>query len=272
MKPKAFFRKHGSTILTVLTIAGTIGAVISAVKAKPKYDKLVEERTKEREDNKEEFTKKDKAECLVKAYGVTAAITAVTAGCAVGAKILDAKEMAKRSAESAALLAMSEKGKKMYQEIAESKLTPKQAAEVRDEIAKRKTEELFGNLREGEIDDIIEDVDTCEGPAPGRQLIAETWGGTIFADDPVKFEKRFNDFNVLYLGHDHDYVPVTDWYDHMKINVGRNKAAQYGGWGYDVKKIEFSWVPFPISSGPYKGRIVWAMQFKEDSEPLDIDR
>lgn len=272
MKAKAFFRKHGSTILTMFTVASTIAAVISATKAKPKYDKLVEERKKEREDKKEEFTKKDKVECIVKAYGITAGLTALAAGCAVGAKIVDAKEMARRSAESAALLAVSEKGKKMYQEIAESKLKPKQVQEINEEIAKRKTEEIFGGLREGEIDDIIDDVDSYEGPAPGKQIIADTWSGTIWADDPVKVEKRFNDFNVLYLGHDHDYVELSEYYDHMKINIGRNRSAQYGGWGYDVKKIEFGWVPFPISSGPYKGKIVWAMQFKQDSEPLDIQR
>lgn len=268
MKLKAFFQKHGSSVLTALAVVGTISAVVSAVKAKPKYDKLVEEKRKEKE-NDEPLTKKEVVTCAAKAYAVTAGITAVAVGCAIGAKAAGAKEVARTAAEGTAMLAASKKMHDEYKEVVEGKLKPKQLDEVRDELAKRRTEDLFTNMTQMEADDLTEEV---EGPVPGRQYLADAWSGTVWVDDPVKVERRFNDFNVLYLGHDHDYVPAYEYYDHMKIKVGRTQSIQHGGWAYDVKSISFDWITYPITTGPLKGKIVWAMQFKDGDEPLDINK
>lgn len=265
---KVNIKKGLPIFLTAAAIAGAIGAVVSAVKCKPKYDSLVESKRKEKEEAGEELTKKDVLKCAFKAYWLPGVIIAAAAACGIGSNYISSKRIAEEALKGATMVAAGKKVHEEYVNVVESKLKPKEVAEINDEVAKRRTEALFEGLKEGDLAELEEEL---EGPAPGKQLMADTWTGTIFVADPVVMERRFNDFNVDYIN-GNDFVELSEYYDHMRIPVGRTSSVQYGGWDYDQKKIEFGWTMFPIASGPYKGKIVWAMQFRPGSEPLGISR
>lgn len=268
MNFKAFAKKNAPIALTILAIGAGVSAIITAVKSKPKYDELVEQKRKEKEEAKEELTKKDVIKCAFKAYWIPAVLMAAAAACGLASNYISSKRITEEAIKGATMVAASKKVHDEYVNVVESKLKPKQVEEINDEMAKRRTEAIFEKIREGDLDDLEEELD---GPAPGKQLMADTWTGTVFVGDPDELERRFNSFNADYIIGHNNYVSLSDYYDDMRIPVGKTKHVQYGGWDYDQKKIEFGWTMFPISSGPYKGKIVWAMQFKPGSEPLAID-
>lgn len=271
MKFKAKFKKHLPVILTGAAIGAAIAGVVVAVKSKPKYDSLVEETRKEKEANGEELTKKDILKCAFKAYWIPGVIIAAAAACGIGSNYISSKRIAEEVVRGATATAAAKKVHEEYVEAVESKLKPKQVDEIHDEIAKKRTERIFEDIKEGDID--LEGIDdVVDGPVPGRQVLVDCWSGTVFVDDPVKLEKRFNSFNADYIIGNNNFVELSEYYDHMRIPVGKTQSVLFGGWEYDQEKLEFGWTTFPISSGPYKGRIVWAMQFRSGSEPLGINR
>ena len=269
MKFKAFAKKNAPLALTLVCIGGALAAVITAAKRKPKFDALCEEKRKEKEEAKEEFTKKDVAKCAFKAYWVPAVILIASAACGLTSNYISSKRITEEAIKGASLVAASKKVHDEYVNVVESKIGPKKIEEINNEIAKKRTESIFENISEGSIGN-IDDVEDEEGPIPGKQIIADTWSGAVWVDDPVKLEKRFNDFNADFMN-GNEFVALEEYYDHMKIPVRGIQNIQYSGWDYEQKKLEFGWTVFPISSGPYKGKIVWAMQFRPGSEPLSVN-
>ena len=267
MNFKTFAKKNAPLALTLCAIGAGVAAMITAAKSKPKYDALVEEKRKEKEEAKEELTKTDVAKCVFKAYWLPGVLIAAAAACGLTSNYISSKRVAEEALKGATMVAAGKKVHEEYVNVVESKLKPKQVEEINDELAKRRTEAIFEKINDGDLDELEQELN---GPAPGKQLIADTWSGTVFVADPTEMEKRFNNFNADYIIGNNDYVPLADYYDDMRIPVGKTKAIQYGGWDYDQKKIEFGWTMFPISSGPYAGKIVWAMQFRPGSEPLAV--
>ena len=268
MNFKAFAKKNAPLALTLLGLGAGVAAVITAIKSKPKYDALVEEKRKEKEEAEEELTKKDVVKCAFKAYWLPAVLIAAAAACGLTSNYISQKRVAEEALKGATMVAAGKKVHEEYVNVVESKLKPKQVDEIHDEIAKRRTEAIFQNIREGDLDELEEEID---GPVPGKQLMADTWTGTVFVGDPTELEKRFNNFNSDYIIGHNNYVSLSDYYDELRIPVGKTKVVQYSGWDYDQKKIDFGWTMFPISSGPYAGKIVWAMMFRPGSEPLAIN-
>ena len=268
MKFKAFAKKHAPLALTLIAIGTGVAAAITAAKKKAKYDALVEETRKEKEEAKEELTKKDVVKCVFKAYWIPAILIAVAAGSALASNYISSKRITEEAIKGATMVAAGKKVHDEYVNVVESKLGPKKVEEINNEIAKRRAETILEAMpdRIAELDSVDEEGD---GPVPGKQLIADCWSGAVWVDDPVKLEKRFNDFNADYIT-GNEFVSLEEYYDHMKIPVKGIQNIQYGGWDYQQKKIEFGWTVFPISNGPNKGKIVWAMQFRPGSEPLSI--
>ena len=85
-------KKNAPTILTVLGVGGTIGSVVSAVKATPKAMILIEERKKK--ENKEKLTPLETVDSCWKVYLPTAGTTALSIACIIGANCVGLKQQA----------------------------------------------------------------------------------------------------------------------------------------------------------------------------------
>lgn len=262
---KAGIVKHAPTILTIAAIASTVGAVASAIVMRPKYDKIIEEKKKALKED-EKVTKKDILVAGMKAYWPTLILIAVSATCGVSANIINAK----RVAEYAGVAATTKELYDRYRESAEKHLKSKAKEEVADDIAKEKMEQVFSELPK---DVSIPKQKSFYGPKAGEpQLMCDVGTGTPFEGEANEIERRFNKFNSLYILKDHhDYIPATWFYEEMDIPVDAD-FIKHLGWAYDRKEpLEFTWVPYPIQSGPYAGKIVWGFQLRPGSEPLDVD-
>ena len=260
--------KKAPAILTVAAIVGTVGAVVSAVKRKPVYDRLIEEKQAEKKDG-EKVTKKEVAVAAMKAYWPTLILIAVSGACAIGSNVI----FAKRVTEYAAVAASTKKVYDEYREAAEKHLKPKAKEEVGDDIAKARMEKAFETLTpESKIPQMMEEVN---GPKSGEwQYMCDIWSGQIFWGERNTIEKGFNDFNSRYILQDHhDYIALSWLYDELKIPINdKIENLKHHGWAYDHKKaLEYMWVTYPITTGPLQGKIVWGFQLRPGSEPLDVD-
>lgn len=90
-KLELFFKRNGSTILTVLGAVGVIGTAVSAVMATPKAMKHIEEKKKEKG---EKLTKTEIIKVAAKDYIPAACIGFGTISCILGAHTLNKKQQA----------------------------------------------------------------------------------------------------------------------------------------------------------------------------------
>lgn len=259
--------KKAPLILTIGAIVGTVGAVVSAVRRKPVYDKIIEE-TKAKK-GEEKVTKKDVAVAAMKAYWPTLLLIVLSGGCAVGSNVI----FAKRVTEYTAVAASTKKVYDEYREAAEKHLKPKAKEEVGDEIAKTRMEKAVNSLNPDiKVPDTMEEI---TGPKPGDwQYMCDIWSGEIFWGERNSIEKGFNEFNSRYILQDtHDYIPLEWMYDELKIPMNKQvQNIKHHGWAYDHKNaLEYMWVTYPVTTGPLQGKIVWGFQLRPGSEPLDLD-
>ena len=271
MKVKAIkhkIAKKAPLILTIGAIVGTVGAVVSAVKRKPIYDKIIEEKQAEMKEG-EEVGKKDIFVAVMKAYWPTLILIVVSGTCAIGSNVI----FAKRAAEYAAVAASTKKVYDEYREAAEKHLKPKAKEEVGDEIAKTKMQQVVETLTpESKVPEMAEELN---GPKSGEwQYMCDIWTGEVFWGERNTIEKRFNKFNSQYILQDnHDYIPLAWMYDELKVPVNSQiQSVKHMGWAYDHKKaLEFMWVTYTVTTGPLQGKILWGFQLRPGSEPLDLD-
>lgn len=88
---KKFYRKHGSTVLTVMGGAGVIATTVTAVKATPKALSLLDNAEKEKG---EELTKTEKIKIAGPSYVPSILIGSATLACIFGANILNKRHQA----------------------------------------------------------------------------------------------------------------------------------------------------------------------------------
>lgn len=134
MKPKRFFKKNASTILTVLGAAGVVATAVTAVQATPKAMRLIEEAKLEKGG---ELTKWEITQVAAPAYVPSLLIGVGTLGCIFGAQILNKRTQA-RLTSAYAFLSQTHKAYRkktidIYGEDADQK--------INEEIAKDQYEE-----------------------------------------------------------------------------------------------------------------------------------
>lgn len=143
-KTQYFFKKHSSTILTVMGIGGVVGTTILAVKATPKALKLLEEAKKDKGD---ELTPVEAVKVAWKPYIPSVICGFSTIACILGANYLNIKNQASLMSAYALLnnsyQEYKEKAKELHGEDAEKNIS--------HEIVKAKSqfedlEVLSGNL------------------------------------------------------------------------------------------------------------------------------
>lgn len=91
MRPNAFIKKHGSTILTTLGAVGVIGTAVSAVKETPKALYLLNEAKKEKG---EDLTVIEKVKVAGPVYIPSVIIGTSTIACIIGSNILNKRHQA----------------------------------------------------------------------------------------------------------------------------------------------------------------------------------
>lgn len=261
MKFKAKIKKQLPAILTGLAIAGTIGAVVSAVKCKPKYDKLVEEKRKEKEEKKEDLTKKDILVSAMKAYWPTLLLIAASAGCAIGSTYIGAR----RVAETAALASTTKKVYDEYRTAVEKKLKEKQKDEIIDDIAKTKMEKA-----EEKIKNIPSEHVQLYNKGRGDQLFYDSWSGRFFEADSIEdIRSAINSLNEEILNQ--PSVNVNTYYSYLGLPETKDgERLEWCTGENGFRCVDVRYVPKLIDDGPFKGRTCIALQFASGSEPFNI--
>ena len=259
---KASLSKHLPTILTVGAIVLTVGAVVTAVARKPKYDSLIDEKKKEATEKGKEVSKVDIAKCAVKAYWPTLLLIAASGACSIGSKKALTKQIVSASATAATYKKLSDD----YKDVVNSTLKPKQVEEIKDAVCKKQVNEVIDKVVDPEAIPFQKHYD---GPAPGMQLMADAWTGTLFNGDPEDIKRKLNKFNSEYMLRAEGDVLLKWYYMELDIPIdeGTSNCVKDAGWEIGSPIIEIRWVMWPIKSGPLAGKIVWAMQFEDKSEP-----
>ena len=261
MKAIKEIKKHAPAILTGLAIAGTIGAVVSAIKCKPKYDKIVEEKRTEKEKNGEKLTKKDILVSSMKAYWPTLILIAVSAGCAIGSTYIGAR----RVAETAAIASTTKKCYDEYRTAVEKKLKDKQKDEIIDDIAKTKMEKAEAKIKNAPAENVH-----IYNRGRGDQLFFDSWSGRYFeADSMEDIRAAINNLNEEILNQ--PSVDVNTYYGYL--GLPDTKEGEHLEWctGNDgFRCIDVRYVPKLIDDGPFKGRTCIAIQFAPGSEPSNV--
>lgn len=250
-------KKHSPAILTGMAIAGTIGAVVSAIIMKPKYDQLINEKKEEAEAAETEVTKKDIIVAGFKAYWPTLILIAASAGCAIGANVINSKRVAGAMAAAAGF-------KKLADDTlaaAEKKLNPNKMKEMTDEIAKSRMDEGFKDVNPSKI------ASQKYVPQGGEQLLYDCWLGKPFYGDPDKIKKDFMVFQDAYFLHGDDDIRLESFYMELDIPFNRTPAIKHQGWKLGRELPEFKWVPMEIKDGPLAGQLCRGLQWCNGSMP-----
>lgn len=100
MKPKLFFKRNSSTILTVLGCAGVVATAVLSVKAAPKAKRLLANAELEKG---EELTVLEKTETVALTYLPAILTGSATIFCICGAQILNQHQQASMASAYALL-------------------------------------------------------------------------------------------------------------------------------------------------------------------------
>lgn len=249
-------KKHSPAILTGMAIAGTIGAVVSAIIMKPKYDQLINEKKEEAEANETEVTKKDIIVAGFKAYWPTLILIAASAGCAIGANVINSKRVAGAMAAAAGF-------KKLADDTlaaAEKKLNTNKMKEMTDEIAKSRMSE---GLKEVDPEKIPKQKYAKEGTT----LLYDCWLGKPFYGDRNKIFSDYVTFKDAYFNHGDDDVRLESFYMELDIPFNKTPAIKHQGWKLGRELPEFKWVPMEIPDGPMAGQLCHGLQWCNGSMP-----
>lgn len=256
-------KKHGPAILTGVAILGTIGAVVSAIKCKPKYDKIVEEKRAEKEKNGEELTKKDIFVAGMKAYWPTLLLIAASAGCAIASTYIGAK----RVAETAAIASTTKKVYDEYRTAVEKKLTERKKDEIIDDIAKARMEKAESKIKDAPTEHV-----TLYNRGRGDQLFFDSWSGRYFEAGSIEdIRAAINNLNEEILNQ--PSVDVNTYYSYLGLPETDEGSKIEWCTGRDgFRCLDVRYVPKLIEEGPFKGRTCIALQFASGSEPFNVVR
>lgn len=237
-KAQLFFRKHSSTILTVVGAGGVIATSVLAVKATPKAMELIEEEKESRKEYKTilsdnepyetvimpELTKLEIVKIAWKPY-IPAVITGVsTIACIFGANVLNKRQQASLMSAYAVLdnsyREFVAKAKELYDEHADTK--------IRQEIAKSKLDE---DIQVSEDKELFWDYQSL-------RFFESTF------DEVKHAEKVFNE-NYVKSG----FACLNDYYELLGL-----EPVDYGyqiGWNSDlqVPDLEFIYEKTVLDDG-----------------------
>lgn len=214
--------KHAPELLTAVGIASAGAAVIFAVKATPKAEKLIDTAEDEKDDI---LTPVEKVKTVWKVYIPTAAAFAGSVACLIGANAVNAKRNAAVTAAFAlSETALAEYRNKVVETIGEKKEELVRAAVVQDKIDKNPVP-VKENKSAGANEVAV--------IGNGTTLCWDAFAGRYFHSDKNKIEKAINELNRQLL--EDDYVSLNDFYD--LIGLPDTDVGNLLGW--NVKTREY---------------------------------
>lgn len=216
MNVKRLFKKHGSTMLTVVGAVGVVSTAVLTAKATPKALQLIEEA---KEEKGEKLTKMETVQAAWKPYIPAVTTGAATIGCIFGANVLNKKHQA---ALVSAYALLDQKYKEYKAKVGDICGEETEKA-IQSEIAKNHY--------------IHEDVDD-----DGMLLYYDEWSHRYYRAEPEIVKDAENELNKMMavLG----CVTVNDYYDLLGIDPieGGNDV----GWGMNCGAAwyGYTWIEF----------------------------
>lgn len=253
MNKKVFMSNLKAKSPVILLTIGCIGVAATAVSAvfdKERYDSIIEDVKKDKEEKKEEMKKTDVIKVVTKSYWRTAIIGVFSICCIIASNRITAGQLATVGAAYAA----SESKRKEFMD---------KATEV---MGEKKVEEVKNKVNEEKMMKAVENPTTIVNMGVGEQLFYEAWSGRIFTSDMESVRKGVNDANAELI--DSDRLTFNEYCDY--ISGGKLEEVTGGEIGWDSDfcyKINVSFYAKKIENGPYAGRTAMAISFYSDSEP-----
>lgn len=215
--------RHSGAILTGITIAGTITAVVLATKAGPEVKDILED---------EEMDNKDKVIGVAKKMAPAAACAAVS----VTSVVLSKKIADDKLATAYTMLTASREMYSAYEDSAKTILGPDKAKEIHDSAAKK----IF--------------AESCSDGAVENEVMI-TGNGNVLVYDPFTSRKFRCDANYITkcvneLNFDLQscmYVTLAELYDKLGLKGGI--LAENVGWEVENGPIDLNFTSFVSDSG-----------------------
>lgn len=199
--------RHAPEILTGFGIAGMFAAVVLAVRATPKAEKLIE---KQKAEQSGELTKTEAAKTAWRCYIPTAAACLGAVGCLVAANAVQAK----RSAALTAAYALSETALLEYRDKVAAEIGEKKAEEIRTKVVQDKVDKT--PLPKSDVMIV----------GNGNVRVYDVFVGGYFPSNKAKLDKAVVELNRRVL--EDDFCSLNDFYD--LIDRPHTKLGDLLGW------------------------------------------
>ena len=211
---KTSFGKHSPEILTGIGIAGSVVAIVCAVKATPKAMVLIEEKKKELQ--KEKLTTAETIKAAWPCYIPALAAEAASIVCLLGSS----RTNNRRSAALATAYSLSESAFREYKSKVIETIGEKKEKDVTDSVSKSKVENTP-----------VQEVIITE---KGNTLCLDFLSGRYFKTDIEKLKKAINDLNFRMRSE--SFISLNDLY--YEIGLEGTGIGEDIGWDIDRGYIE----------------------------------
>jgi len=219
---------HSPTILTALSVTGTLATAYLTGKATLKASKILHDAQNERDPFEDDYKlePREKFDLVWKEFVPAAGIAVVTIACMVAANRIGAR----RVAALATAYTIAEKAAVAYKD------------KVVETIGKKKEETVRTALAQDEIDRHPISRETVYVEGGGGDLFRDSWSGRYFNSSIVNLERAANQINST-LNSDFS-ATLSDFYD--LVGLDRTDESDMIGWNSDCPlELEFSWGSTP---------------------------
>lgn len=217
-----FIKDNAPVILTGISVASTVGAVVMSAQATPLAVRLL--RNAEYEKGAD-LTTTEKVKAVAPAYGPAAVMTALAVGCEIAATALGEK----RQSELLGLACASETLLSKYSD----KIAEKFGEEQSKAIKKEAVQETVPRLIPGDVG-VIE-------TGEGQELIYDNWSGRCFRSSEESLRKHFAEFLETMACDPDTFWPINDFYGLSYIpETGSGRRVGYSS-SYKPGDLNFMW-------------------------------
>lgn len=236
-------RKHSPEILTAIGIVGMVTTVVMAVNATPKALEKISE------DHPDGCTKVEVVKSAWKFYIPTAVTGACSIACIVGATRINLK----RNAALATAYTLSEAFAKEYKENVIEAVGEKKAAEINENIAKKRIENVELNKN-----DISSGDETT--------WFFDPYSGRPFKSSMNRLAKIQNEINNLILTE--SYISLNELY--YKVGLDTTKSGDQLGWDNGKGLLEFHYTPILSNEIDEAGNRIPVISLDFNVEPISL--
>lgn len=216
MRSKQFFNRNGATILTCAGGVGTVATAVLAVKATPKALRLLEEA---KEEKGEDLTKLEVVRVAGPAYIPSILVGVSSLACIFGANVLNKN----KQASLISAYALVDNSYKEY---------------------KKKVQELYGSESEVRVQEEIAKDKYDEGTVvdPDKELYYDEFSGRYF--ESTKYDVQHAEYRLNQELHSRGWVTINEFYEWLHVDP--IDGGDVLGWseGGNYEHYWQSWIDF----------------------------